>query len=280
MAFKQLTGLKKILVGVLVVATAAVFFFLYSFLSFESIKDPSIRLNSPDETANYFFSRLYATSGTLGYSEPLLAATEHFLHPRSMTGVRGQVVPVSFIGMPVLYGSIGRIIGAQAIVFITPIIAILVPFIFYWFLRGIFSDRIAAVSALLLAIHPAYWYFANRAMMHNIIFFGLLVSGFALLACVRMSSQGGMHTTPRTAVLFFLSGVSIGGSMMVRFSEIVWVVPLLMLVAFVFARQLSLRMCAAFRLGWTASRPTATRPSTAFPGSYAWCETSATAPAG
>ena len=113
MEFKQGTGdrvrgigYRRFFLFGAVIAAAAVFFFLYSFLSFESIKDPSIRLNSPDETANYFFSRLYATTGKLGYSEPLLAATEHFLHPRSMTGVNGTVVPVSFVGMPLLYGSI------------------------------------------------------------------------------------------------------------------------------------------------------------------------------
>ncbi|MBI4272650.1 hypothetical protein HY621_02255 [Candidatus Uhrbacteria bacterium] len=233
------------------IAVAAVFFFLYSFLSLESIKDPSIRLNSPDETANYFFSRLYATTGTLGYSEPLLAATEHFLHPRSMTGVHGKVVPVSFVGMPLLYGSVGSILGTKAILFVTPLIAILIPFLFYLFLRAIFSFRVAAISALLLAIHPAYWYFANRAMMHNIIFFGLLVAGFALLASIRTSREYGVRSRLVEALLFFFAGAAIGTSMMVRFSEIVWVAPLMVLVAFVFMRRLSLGMCLVFLLGFS-----------------------------
>ncbi len=248
MEFKQ--GYKRFFLFGAVIAAAGIFFFLYSFLSFESIQDPSIRLNSPDETANYFFSRLYATTGKLGYSEPLLAATEHFLHPRSMTGVNGTVVPVSFVGMPLLYGSIGSVFGTKAILFITPLIAVLIPFLFYRFLREIFGVRIATVSALLLVIHPAYWYFANRAMMHNIIFFGLLITGFAMLGSIRKSGKGGAHIHAINALLFFLSGISIGGSMMVRLAELVWVVPLVILVAFVFARHLSVSMCLAFLVGF------------------------------
>lgn len=229
--------------------TPIVFFFLYSFLSFESLKDPSIRLNSPDETANYFFSRLYARTGKLGYQEQLLGATEHFLHPRSMTGVNQTVVPVSFIGMPVLYGGVGKVFGVDVILFITPFLATIIPFLFYRFLRGIFSRRIAFISAIFLAIHPAYWYFANRSMMHNFIFFGLLIAGFCVISLIPYKREGNKRHFFVELPLFLCAGLLIGASLMVRFSELVWIAPLLVLIAYFCARQLSVRACFVFLIG-------------------------------
>lgn len=256
MEFKQLaefriqgSALKKLCIVLSVGVGVVLFFFAYSFVSFESASDTTVRLNSPDETSNYFFSRLYATTGELKYTEPLLGITEHFLHPRSMTGVAGYVVPVSFVGMPLFYGTVGQVFGIPTLLFLTPLIATIIPFLFYRFLKALFSRRVAIISALLLVVHPAYWYFANRAMMHNIIFFGLLVAGFAVFSYIRLPSERGIRSQASSYALFLLAGLCIGASLMVRMSEVVWVAPLMVFVAFLFARYLSLRAILAFLCG-------------------------------
>ena len=69
------------------------FFAIYSTLSLRSYSNAVPLFNSPDETANYFFSKQFALNGALGYQEPLLKASNAYVHPRSMTAVGEQVVP-------------------------------------------------------------------------------------------------------------------------------------------------------------------------------------------
>ncbi|MBI2483732.1 hypothetical protein HYV71_00930 [Candidatus Uhrbacteria bacterium] len=245
---------RKGLLAGCVAISMVVFFFLYSFLSITSLSEPSIRLNSPDETANYFFSRLTATTGDIRYREDLLSVTDHFLHPRSMVGVNGYVAPVSFVGMPYLYGSAARLFGIDILLFITPLLALIIPLLFYRFLRSIFSFRIAGLSALLLAIHPAYWYFANRAMMHNILFFGLLIAGLAALASIRgrFASAAPRRIHFGRIALMMSGALMLGTSLTVRVSEIVWVIPLLLVIACFFWRKTSWWAVMIFIIGFAA----------------------------
>jgi len=169
-----------------------------------------------------------------------------------MLGVNGYVVPVSFVGMPYLYGSAAKLFGVDILLFITPLIAVIIPFLFYLFLRSMFSFRVAGIAALLLAIHPAYWYFANRAMMHNVLFFGLLIAAFAALSCIR----GPFHFEGRIAggrvTLLFVGALLLGASLTVRVSEIVWVIPLLLIVALFFWRKNPWWVVFIFILGFAA----------------------------
>lgn len=205
------------------------FFCIYSFLSFETLSGTIIRFNSPDETANYFFSKLYATKSQLGFEEKALAESKNFIHPRSMTVVVDTVKPVSFLGMTTFYGLLGKITGPQAILFLTPLIAVLaIPF-YFLLIRSIFSSQVALISSLLLLIHPAYWYYASRSMMPNVLFTALCIIGFSLLL------------TSRPSLVKFVGGLFIGASLMVRFSEVLWVGALLVLLGILCIRRITLR---------------------------------------
>src|SRR3989338_2867794 len=60
------------------------------------------KLNSPDETANYFFIKQFAQSGELSVREELNLVSP-IVHQRSVN-VRGdQLVPGGFIGLILLY---------------------------------------------------------------------------------------------------------------------------------------------------------------------------------
>lgn len=194
----------------------AIFIILaYSILSFSSIQAGRVKLNSPDETANYFFARTLAQTNAIGYAEPLLLQSKGVVHPRSMTTAGDKVVPVGFLGLAVIYGMLGKAFGAQTMLFFTPILAVLSAGIFYFFIRNIFSRRVAALSAALLLIHPAYWYYASRGMLPNILFVDILLLGALFLVMAEQKKQ---------TMLYLLGGLFAGFALTVRLSEIIWVV--------------------------------------------------------
>ncbi|MBI4599675.1 glycosyltransferase family 39 protein [Candidatus Uhrbacteria bacterium] len=205
---------RKIIIGFLCAAAVVLIFLAYSLLSFASIDGGTVRLNSPDETANYFFVRSIAQTGQIGYDEPLLAISKGVVHPRSMTTAGDKVVPVGFLGLAVVYGFLAKIFGTWAILFFTPLLAVCSAFAFYALLRRIFPRSVAALSAVLMLVHPAYWYYAARGMLPNILFVDLLIIGALCVACAFEKKRWWLS---------LLGGLLIGSALTVRFSEILWV---------------------------------------------------------
>lgn len=153
-------AIPRIIGGVIILI---LFFYLYSFIPAETLSGSIVRFNSPDETANYFFTKLYAERRTLTFDDTALAVSNNYVHPRSMTVVVDKIAPVSFVGLPVLYGVLASVTGVAASVYFTPLLAVLsIPFYILLVLR-IFSKPVAYLSGLLLLIHPAYWYYASKA---------------------------------------------------------------------------------------------------------------------
>ncbi len=235
---------KKILFGACIGAIITLFFFIYSTLSFRSYQNGIPLFNSPDETANYFFSKHFALTGTLTFLEPLLAKSNGYVHPRSMTAVGENVVPVSFLGLPVIYGTLANIFGTQSIPFFTPAIASITALFFFLLVRNISSLQAAWPAMILFLIHPAYMFNANRAMLPNVLFVDFLVIGCALASQM-------MRLQKRAAVLCvgFLAGAAIGASMWVRFSESIWIVGLLLAFGIAYIRKVRIGMIAAFIAG-------------------------------
>lgn len=220
------------------------FFFIYSELSFHSFQNGVPLFNSPDETANYFFSKEFARNGELSYSEPLSLKSVGYIHPRSMTAVGESIVPVGFLGMPVIYGALARVFGVGAIPFFTPFFAAITPLFFYILVRNVFSKRIAIVSSILLLIHPAYVYNANRAMLPNIFFIDMLIIGAALVSCA-------VHAQKKIPMFMFglAGGGAIGVSLWTRFSESIWVCAILFFLWVLYMRRASLYTVAAICCG-------------------------------
>ncbi len=94
---------------------AAVFFVAYSAPRFNT----TIINSSPDENANYYFSRLVAEESTLKKYEPLNENIDAIVHPRSVNVNRDNyLVPGSFLGLPIIYGIIGKIFTPNIIIFL------------------------------------------------------------------------------------------------------------------------------------------------------------------
>lgn len=196
------------------------FVFIYSFLAFRA----GFIFNSPDENANYFFSGLFARESRLDYP---LKENSDILHPRSMTVVDQKIVPQSFLGMPLIYGSLGKVFGIDAIIFFTPIIATISILFFYEIIKKIFGEQVAFLSSILVFINPAFWYYSTHSMYHNVLFSNLLIIGIYFFL-----SNSNIKTSKKEYVSIILGSIFIGLSLMVRYSETPWVILILAFLYF------------------------------------------------
>ncbi|MFH0840865.1 MAG: hypothetical protein V1865_02710, partial [bacterium] len=96
---------------VAVVVLAMAFFVASSLFNFYGQAGGFVKWSSPDETANYNVAKLYAQTNSLMYFEEHNEAIDELIHPRSYRSDYGYVKPVSFLGMPLLYGKIGHLLG-------------------------------------------------------------------------------------------------------------------------------------------------------------------------
>lgn len=180
--------------------------------------------NSPDETANFFFSRRVAAGDPIAAPQELGGMAHGIVHPRSMAVLQGKLVPLSFLGMPVWYGLVGRLTGEWIIIFLTPILAAIGGWALYRICIDIFGRRVALTTVLLLPMLPPWWYYSARSMFHNVAFFSLTLCSLAAVLAV--------HRHGRTLVAL-MGGLSLGVALSLRLVEGIWVLPL-MLAAFIF----------------------------------------------
>jgi len=171
---------------------------------------------SPDETANAFFAKTFVRDGSLSVYEPMNAVLGDALHPRSIVSVGGRLVPGSFIGLPVIFGAIAALAGYWSLPLLTPLLAALAVLAWYGTVKKIFDRETALLSAVLLAIHPAWWYYSARSFMPNVPFVALLILA-AYVLVVRPSR------TRRFAIVDpTLAGALAGLALFIRPSEAIW----------------------------------------------------------
>ena len=233
---------RKVILFIVVSIALLITAVAYSYYPAHSIRNNVIKFNSPDETAAYFFTKHYAETGQLTVDEPLLAENGGHIHPRSITAIGNKLAPVTFLGLPVIYGTIGQLIGVGAIPYMTPVFAVIALIFFYILIRRLFDLRIALVSATLLGTHPAFWYNASRSMMPNVPFTSFLIIGLALLVISQTKIKKD-DTSKKPRVVFYyiaalMAGLAVGASLTIRFSEIVWVSGLLGLWGLVSVRRI------------------------------------------
>lgn len=204
-------------------AMVVVFFFIYSYLSFSS---PLI-FNSPDETANFYFAKLFAEEGKMWQTEPLEFLTGNSIFPRSMRVVGGRIVPAGFIGMPVVFGAIAKITGIWSIKFLTPFFAVLAVLAFYGIIRRIFEEKIAFFSAILMFALPPFWYYVERGMFHNVLFLS-----FFIFSVYFLLSAG------KRWIFWILGGLFLSLALMTRMSEAWWIMLVLAALAFAFRKNI------------------------------------------
>lgn len=172
---------------------------------------------SPDEASNLMFSERVAKGDGLAIevAEEIAEAGDQGVFPRSTISLDGRVVPTSFLGMPLLYGAVGRVFGVWVIPFLTGALAVLGVVLWADVVAYMFGDRrVGVLAGLFLMTMPAYWFYAGRAMMHNVPFlvFGIIAVWFGVVA----KDRGW-----RYAELW--SGVAVGLALAFRLGEVIWV---------------------------------------------------------
>lgn len=234
---EQLVKNKDILILSLAIVTA--FFVCSSFY----LTLPS-KFNSPDETSNYFFIKLYAENGVLRVFEPLNFFAENRVHPRSVAVANGYLVPGGFLGLIIIYGWLAKIFGLKIVFFLTPFFAGLAVFCFYEIIKKVFDIRVAFWSAMLFLVHPAFWYFSSRGLFPNVLFVSFLIIGFYFL--VRRGLTQTEHGLARNYIDFILAGMFFGLAMMVRLSEIIWVGSALLTLFLIYRKKVNWKQAILF----------------------------------
>ncbi len=212
---------------------------------------------SPDETANAFFAETFATTGHVFSFDSLSATFDDLIHPRSILSEDGRLVPAGFLGLPVLYGWVIKILGSAWLIWLTPFIALLAVLAWYFIVRKCFDQTVAFYAALLLALHPAWWYYSARSLMPNVLCVSLLIFAFLFLIVRPWREKIAPHlpisrfsffSTPFFD--FFFAGIFLGLCFFVRPSEFFWIAGVLGLLALSFRHAWKWKDLAALLFGW------------------------------
>lgn len=230
----------------LVVLIAAVFFIGTSSFNYLTQEPGYVKWSSPDETANYFFARQYAQTGQLAFFDRAGVVGDFLLMPRSVRNDFGWLKPVSFLGIILIYGSLGAALGVGIIPYLTPFFAAIGLVIFYLLVRKLFSERVGLWSAAILASFPVYIYYTVRSMFHNVLFLVLLLIGIylAVLALGRKEENRRRFLEFRLPVWYWFelgaslaAGIFFGLALITRTSEILWLGPALFFTWIFYARR-------------------------------------------
>lgn len=209
----------------IVIFLAIIFFFATSSFNYLIHDDDFVKWGSPDETANYFFTKLYSeTDNPIAYEEYNLYADD-IIRPRSFRSDFGSLKPVSFLGIILIYGKIAALTSNKIIPFLTPIFGAIGIIFYYLFIKKLFSKNIAFASVIILSSFPVYIYYSVRSMFHNVLFIVLLIIGlyFAL------EMAGKKYLQPyQSSFMASLAGFFIGLAIITRVSELIWIAPMIL----------------------------------------------------
>ncbi|MDD4901923.1 MAG: glycosyltransferase family 39 protein [Patescibacteria group bacterium] len=221
-----------------VVLLAAVFFAAAcGFIAFTQ-RDGFVKWGSPDETANYIFAKLYAQTGQLTIYEKYNPFVSEIMQPRSFRSDNGLLKPVSFLGVILIYGTIAKLISVKVIPFLTPFFAALAFFFYYLLIKKIFTPRVAFLSSLLLLSFPVFYFYSVHSLFHNVLFVSLLVISlyFIVLAATRAPRKNKFFSWRfwqmdwLNLFLAALGGLFVGGALITRTSEAIWLLPALIVL--------------------------------------------------
>ncbi len=215
---------------------AAMMFFVGSMI----LVNPANLYVSPDETANAYVASTLFDSGVYPATADIDSSIQNQIHPRSTVSFDGQLLPGSFLGLPVLYGSIATMLGLWVLWILTPLLTIATALAWKQLVQRFTTPTVAMVSFVLFLLHPAVWYYSARGMMHNMLFVDLLVLSVWLWVC-----------SPKRLGIWAptFAGLSLGLALFARASEAPWILVGLLMSAVLWRRNLSGRRLQAGLLG-------------------------------
>lgn len=195
---------------------AAVFFFVAWALALH----PSGIWNSPDEMANAFWTARVAQGESLQVRDVVVGIGAGAVHPRSIAVVGDALVPGSFPGLYLLYGTIVAILRFP-LEAITPLLTALAGLAFGAIAGRLFGRRVGFWTILLFYLHPAVLYYSARGLFHNVLFVDLVIfaAGFLVLRPFKRFFGS------REILDDVIAGFLLGWAVVTRASEAVWLLP-------------------------------------------------------
>lgn len=233
--FRAMSKRSTLILIILAIIFSGIYFWLATPLKTDFLISP--RFDWPDETSNYFWIKHYAQTGELSIFEPLNSIAENQIHPRSFNVKKdGSLVPGSFLGLILFYGSLARILGTNSIIYFTPIFAIFGVLAFSGIIKRIFNPKIALISAILLLFNPAWWYYSVTSMLPNVPFISLvLLSIYFLFKADKLKLS---HV--------LISSFSIGLAVMIRPAEIIWLAVVYLTVLIYLRKKIKISQVVIF----------------------------------
>lgn len=177
------------------------------FLLIIPLRVPLVYL-SPDETAVAVAAREFGTRASFRLEYQALEAAP-WLHPRSWVTHQGAVVPVGFLGLPILAGLVWKIFGELGMLVLTPLLVLAAIFPLWRFLRGLgWYAQVSGVVAWLT--FPTVILYANRGLFPNLALVCLM-----LWSAYLVWDKPGRWSWLASGFLFGLAGA-------IRPTEILW----------------------------------------------------------
>ncbi len=212
------------------------FFFLFLLVilyALPGLLAPAGIYSSPDEAANVFFIGQVAENWRLAVPWPMAEGVSGLLHPRSMRVVDGMLVPGGFATLVAIYGVVARVLGMGIVVWLTPLLAAVA--VWWWgrLVAVLSGSRVTGVvAAMLLGLHPVWWFWASRGLMPNVPFVALVIG--AAWFWVKSGEWGvgkwesgneveGKKERRKEGIYVGLSGVLLAVALAIRPSEIYWI---------------------------------------------------------
>jgi hypothetical protein len=205
--------------------------------------------NSPDETAVAFFSRVLVSDGRLPVFEPANLFGSGNVHPRSIISLDANLVPASFYGVMYYFAVLFKLLGRAGWAIGAPLATALASLAVFFGLRRALGDRTAQIGQILFWANPAVWYFTSRGLYPNIIFIDFVIVGLAclLLRPWNAFAAGRGHRLLELAIDDLVGLAFIGAAFIVRPVELIWLAPILAVLAWRARRRLKW-----YRIVWGA----------------------------
>ncbi|PIX61990.1 hypothetical protein CO057_03295 [Candidatus Uhrbacteria bacterium CG_4_9_14_0_2_um_filter_41_50] len=228
--------------------TARLVILVIYFLSTLSLSVGTSFFNSPDENANFVFAEQFANKQTFKINDSINLELAGIVHPRSSIALADSIVPISFLGLPFIAGLIGSVFGSNTMLWITPLLALLS--ILAWrslILKFTDNKQIADLSALFLMIHPAFWLYSARVMMHNVGFVAFLILSLWFAFVGIRSFCSGYEAIKGEKILDWSgSGIMLGLALSFRTSEIIWLTIITIALLIVYRKFVSWKNLGTF----------------------------------
>ncbi|MEI8361327.1 MAG: glycosyltransferase family 39 protein [bacterium] len=224
--------------GILVIILALIFLVGTSYFNASTQTEDFVKWTSPDETANYIFAKLYAQEGRLSIPEKYNLLLKDIVRPRSFGAEQGMLKPMSFLGLPLFYGTIGSLTSYKVLPYLTPLMGAIGLIFFYLLIKAVFNKNVALLSTFFAGFSPVYIYYSSRSMFHNVLFLDFVI--ISLYFLVIMNHKKNIkydYVSPLRPKVNFIHWLwaALGGAFMAlavatRTSEVIWLLPLLLLL--------------------------------------------------